>query len=263
MIGPDHFHGTALADGRLHLWGIGAALCRWFDNAVLAMALADGAVECRFPATLDRDTLVRAGYFDAFPAGANTVAPADDGVAYALCPAVCYHAYEWFRGVKIDRPVTLTAAQTCFRRADRAGAAPTRLWEFTMREIIFLGPPEWVVDQRRVWEARAAAVATRTGLEGALEPATDLFFGDAARGQRLIQQLKSLKTEWRMAAGDERIAAASFNLHETFFSSRFAFGMADGSAAHSSCAAFGLERWALALLAQRGADAAAALVSED
>ena len=253
--------GIAVEDGRMQLCGPAAALCRWLDRELLSMALADGATECRFPATLARDTLSRAGYFDAFPGGANAVISRGDASRYVLPPAVCYHAYELLQEAALDGAVTLTAAQSCFREADREGSSVARLWEFTMREIVFAGPPAWVAGRREAWQDRAVALARRAGLDGALEPATDLFFGAAARGQRLLQQVKSLKTELRMTIGDERVAVASFNLHETHFSSRFGFRLADGGAAHSACAAFGIERWAVAFLRQHGADAAAALAA--
>lgn len=253
--------GVTLEHGRLRLHGLAAALCRWFDREFLAMALTAGATECRFPVTLPRATLARAGYFDAFPDGASALAPGAVAGDYCLCPAVCYHAYAWLEGGRLDAPVTLTAAQTCFREADRTNASNSRLWEFSMREVIFLGPPAWVAAQRHDWEQRIQAVSSRLGLDGTLEPATDPFFGEAARGQRLLQQIKGLKTELRMTIGPERAAVASFNRHDAFFSRRFGFGLAGGAVAHSGCVAFGLERWALAYLAQRGA-AAASLVAE-
>ena len=252
---------AALEDGRARLHGIAAALCRWFDGRFLQMALESGATECRFPSTIPRETLARAGFLDAFPRGATALAP-NAGVAdYLLCPAVCYHAYAWLGGSRLEAPTTLTAVQTCFREADRAAAAHARLWEFTMREVIFVGSADWVTARRDEWAQRIEAFAAGLQLRGAVEPATDPFFGDAGRGRRLLQQVKGLKLELRMDCGDARVAAASFNRHETFFSSRFAIALAGGGEAHSACVAFGLERWALALLDQRGAASAAALVT--
>jgi seryl-tRNA synthetase len=251
--------GARAVGGRLTLTGLGAELCRWLDARVRDAALADGAVECRFPASIARDTLARAGYFESFPDGA---APIGNGpeAAYLLSPAVCYHAYALLADRTLEQPALLTAAQTCFREADRAADHPARLWEFTMREVIFLGPPAWVAAQRDAWIARTEALARELGLDGAIEPATDPFFGDLSRGQRLMQQLKHLKDELRLAIGSTSVAAASVNLHETFFGRRFGIALPDGSIAHSGCAAFGLERWALAILAQRGEHGARTLL---
>jgi seryl-tRNA synthetase len=251
---------TALDDGRVRLHGTAAALCRWFDDQFLRMALEAGATECRFPATIPRETLARAGFLDAFPGGATALVQHASSGDYLLCPAVCYHAYAWLGGSRLDAPVTLTAVHTCFREADRAAATSSRLWEFTMREVIFAGSADWVDARRDEWTERIGTFAADLQLRGAIEPASDPFFGDAGRGKRLLQQLKGLKLELRVDCGEARIAVASFNRHGTFFSSRFAFTLAGGGEAHSACVAFGIERWALALLDQRGA-AAAALVT--
>lgn len=250
---------ATIEDGRVRLHGAAAALWRWFDARFLEMAMSAGAVECRFPATISREALARAGFLDAFPGGATALASEPGRHNYLLCPAVCYHAYDWFAGQSLAAPVVLTAAQTCFREADRAAPSPSRLWEFTMREVIFLGPAEWVSEQCDDWARRTQAFAASLGLEAAIEPATDPFFGGEARGRRLLQQVKNLKRELRVACDGQRIAAASINRHEAFFSTRFGFDMGPAGAAHSGCAAFGLERWALALLERHG-DRAATMV---
>lgn len=244
---------------RLALTGTAAALHGWFDEQLRTMALDAGAIERVFPQSIAGATLTRAGFFDAFPDGASPVgngAPADR----FLPPAVCYHAYAALADRVLDSPALLTAAQTCFRDADRGSHDEWRLWQFTMREIVFIGPGPWVAEQRRAWTRRARAFAERLELAAAVEPATDPFFGGVSRGRRLIQQLKHLKDELRLTMGPLAIAAASFNSHETFFGSRFGLTLGDGTVAHSGCAAFGLERWTLAFLSQRGEDAAAELL---
>ena len=262
MTGDPHLGPQiALEAGRLRLHGVAAALARWFDDEFRARALARGAIECRFPATLSHDTLERAGFFAAFPGGASAITPGAAGHRYFLCPAVCYHAYAWLDGLSLDAPIVTTAAQTCFREVDRGAPSASRLWEFTMREVIFVGPADWVAARANEWAPIMEQFASSLGLDAALEPATDPFFGPAARGQRLMQQIKELKRELRLAVDGVRVAAASINLHETHFSSRFGFRLAGGGEAHSACVAFGLERWALAFLSQRGSEAAAQLIA--
>lgn len=248
----------AVGDGRSLLRGAAAGLVRWFDHRFHAMALDDGAVECRFPTTIARDTLTRAGYFEAAPEGATTLA--GRASAYCLAPAVCYHVYEMLAGESLATPIRLTAAQSCFREADREAATAGRLWEFTMREAIFVGPGDWVWDERARWEARIDAFARDLDLAGARLPASDPFFTGVGRGRSLIQQLKGLKEELRLTAGSDTLAVASFNVHETFFGKRFGISLPDGTAAQSGCVAFGLERWALAVLTQHGPKAAEALL---
>lgn len=237
---------------RVALQGTAAALYAWFDARFSAMAIEAGAEARVFPASIPRDTLAQAGYLEAFPDGAT---PLDDG--RFLPPAVCYHAYAENSRRQLEQPLLLTAAQTCFREADRASDDPLRLWQFSMREIIFIGPRDWVASERRRWTTKTMELAAALALDAALEPATDPFFGDISRGRRLMQQLKHLKDELRLRVDARHVAVASFNSHETFFGSRFDIRLADGTTASSGCAAFGLERWTLAFLAQRGEQAAA------
>jgi seryl-tRNA synthetase len=225
---------------------------------LLAIARADGAVACRFPATIAEATLARAGYFEAFPDGATALAA--NGHPYWMPPAVCYHVYEMLAGTQLEAPLRFTAAQTCFREADRRALTADRLWEFSMREVVFIGPDDWVAAERARWTSRIDGFARELGLTGTMVAAADPFFGTIGRGRSLIQQVKGLKQELRLDAGSATTAVASFNLHETFFGRRFELRLADGAAAHTGCVAFGLERWALAFIEQRGAEAIAGVI---
>jgi seryl-tRNA synthetase len=202
------------------------------DDRLAAMA---EAVELEFPPLIPRATLERAGYFEAFPDGAI---PADG--AQCFMPAVCYHCYARWAGERLAAPRLVTCVGRCRRNEY---APPERLREFTMREFVFAGPPDWVVEQRRTWMTRVEALARSLGLRPTLDLASDPFFGGDARGKQLIQQLKELKFELRVGS----MALASFNLHETHFTRRFDIALAGGQVAHTGCVAFGLERWALAL----------------
>lgn len=236
-----------LHDGRAILAGTPLALRHWFDAQFLGMSLADLAREVEYPALMERATLERAGYFEAFPHGATTVS----GNAHALAPAVCYHCYAQFAGARLDAPVTLTCVGKCFRHEDGNFESLARMWEFTMREVVFIGGADWVAERRRAWIERVRAFAASLGLAGAIELATDPFFGDGSRGRKLLQQIKELKYELRAP-----LALASFNLHETFFTGRFDIRQSDDSPAQTGCVAFGLERWVWAFLNQRGPQAA-------
>jgi len=261
----DHFSSGFLSahDGRLSLRQTAAGLYRWFGGQFLQMATDAGAEECRFGSAIARETLARASYFESFPDGATSIADAGTGQGYCLSPAVCYHAYEMFAGQRFGQPMTITAESPCFREADRKTGGAGRLWEFTMREVVFVGASEWVSARRDEWMSRVSDFAASLNLDGRLEPATDPFFGDMGRGRRLLQQVKGLKYELRLTAGHLPLPVASFNLHETFFGQRFAMTLDDGSDAHSACVAFGLERWVLVFLEQHGPASAEALIRRD
>src|SRR5437867_3302199 len=163
-------------DGLVSLCQGAAGLYRWFGEQFLQMATDAGAGEYRFGSAIARETLTRADYFEAFPDGATSISDAGAGHAYCLAPAVCYHAYEHFAGRRFDRPVTITAESPCFREADRKAAGAGRFWEFTMREVVFIGASTWVAARRQEWMSRISDLAASLGLDGSIEAATDPFF---------------------------------------------------------------------------------------
>jgi hypothetical protein len=76
---------------------------------------------------------------------------------------------------------------------------------------------------------RATQLANCLGLDAAIAPATDPFFAPTARAKQLVQRLKELKHELLLSVGDGRTtAAASFNLHDTFFGEAFRIRLPDG-----------------------------------
>lgn len=212
------------------------------DSEIERIARASGARVVSSPEDIGGDLLERCAYFDSFP-GMAVRAPRD---AAFFTPAACYHVYPALQGRRLEAPELVTLVATCGRNEKDAG--PGRLRQFRMREVVFVGPAAWVSRTRDEWMTRASELARSLGLDGSLEAATDTFFGDPGRGRRLLQQLKRLKYELRMNAGGVVLAVSSFNLHESFFTSRFDIAMADGTTAASGCAAFGIERWALAYL---------------
>lgn len=126
-----------------------------------------------------------------------------------------------------------------------------------MREVVFLGRLDFVREQREDWMKKTLAFARELGLEAELAAANDPFFGAENRGKKLLQQVKQLKYELRVSGFSEApVPVASFNLHEQFFTERFNIALAGGDAAFSGCAAFGLERWAMVLVARHGLEEA-------
>jgi hypothetical protein len=126
-----------------------------------------------------------------------------------------------------------------------------------MREVVFIGDETTAPAFLRGAAERATQLARSLGLDTAIAPATDPFFAPTARAKQLVQRLKELKHELLLPVGDGRTtAAASFNLHDTFFGEAFRIRLPDGRSATTACMAFGLERWTLAFLAAHGPDAA-------
>lgn len=249
------------------------------DAASGAGSPPNGAYESwRPPAALSLSTLARASYFESFPQwltlaahlrddaeslervarSADPAAAACDACApagAALPPAVCYHVYAALTGSTLAEPVRVTLQGTCWRHEGDQLRPLARGWAFTMREAVCVGSAHDVAAFRDRSIARARAFAAALSLDARLEEATDPFFRPTARGRELLQRLKGLKQELRLAVGSDTVAAASFNLHESFFGEAFDIRLPDGSPAASGCVAYGLERWLLAFLAAHGTSA--------
>jgi hypothetical protein len=222
-------------------------LAEQFDRVFRQLAIAAGAREILFPGRLLPSILEKAEYLESFP---ETAVSAGDGTFFQ--PAVCYQVYEQLAGRCLATPLTLTSVGRC--RRNEKSWDDARLHEFTMREVVLVGPAPWVKEQRRSWSDRIVEFAGGIGLRASLEVATDPFFtSENTEGRKLLQQLKELKLELQAGIGDDRrIALASLNLHETFFGRRFQISLPNGSPAWSACVAFGLERWSLAAIRQLG-----------
>lgn len=251
---PAHAEFIVSPDGLLSLSGAGASLVAALDAKFHNAALASGAEEQHFPTLIAKDTLSRAEYFQSFPGYATEVSATKRSGEYFLSPAVCYHCYELLADSEIHKQQIMTSCGRCFRGD---AADESHLWEFTMREVVFLGRLDFVREEREDWMKKSLAFARELGLEAELVAANDPFFGAENRGKRLLQQVKQLKYELRVPGfSGAPIPVASFNLHEQFFTQRFNIALPGGKPAFSGCVAFGLERWAMALVARHGPEVA-------
>jgi seryl-tRNA synthetase len=268
-----------VAPGVTGLRGDAAALFGALERRIAEECLDETSIEWRVPPAIDFETLARAEYFASLPQwltlashlsgdddALQRVAEASDPAAavrgtrtrpkIALNPAVCYHVYAGLAGQIVRSPRLITAQANCWRHEGDRHASLERGWSFTMREIVFVGSEP---DARAVLERssrRAMQLANELGIEAEVAGATDPFFAPTARAKQLLQQVKELKHELLLPIGDGRTtAAASFNLHDTFFGEAFDIRLADGRHATTACLAFGIERWMLAYLVAHGPDA--------
>jgi seryl-tRNA synthetase len=261
-----------------------ARLIEYFEGHFLRLAGSFGAVPYRFPTLIPAHYLERVNYFRAFPHsltfvthlredldaidefsqqaacnehGLNTPLDSFAPIQALLSPAVCYHLYFSLA----DRPLpggrlAATAVGNCFRFEAINLASLERLWNFTMREVIFVGPKEFVLENRELARQRMAPVLEQVGLAYRVESANDPFFIGEFRKQAAFQSAFQLKFEIRAALPfkGSTLAVGSYNYHQDFFGRSLNITLPDGSPAHTGCVAFGLERVVLAFLAQYGLD---------
>jgi seryl-tRNA synthetase len=179
------------------------------------------------------------------------------GVKCLLSPTICFHYYAWLQGTTLAMPRSITATGHCFRYESGALSSLERLWDFTMREIIFVGSQDYVLEHRERCVQAAAALLDEWGLSYEIRNATDPFFIDEYSAQSSFQTAFELKFEIRAdlpyAAG-KTLAVGSFNYHQDFFGRSLAIKQPEGGSAHTGCVGFGMERLALAFLSQYGLD---------
>ncbi|MFB6887857.1 hypothetical protein ACFCX4_00870 [Kitasatospora sp. NPDC056327] len=225
------------------------------------------------PALLPAEGLARLDYFRNFPHlgiaaarfGEETIerlsgglAPQDLGpgdtapTGYMLPSATCYGLLLALEGAEVGPGLRLTAVGRCFRNETHYEGL-RRLWGFHMREVLYVGTRDGAAEHLARSRELILALAGELGLELGYEPANDPFFDKDGPRARLTR-LDPVKHEFTAPDGT---AIASVNRHRNFFGERLAL-TSDGATAHSTCTAFGVERWVHAMLLAHG-DAGRAL----
>jgi seryl-tRNA synthetase len=274
------------ASGIYTLGPLMTRLIAFFDGQFTELADSFGATSYRFPTLIPARYLERVNYFRAFPHSLTFVThlredldTIDDFSQHAACdehglntppdsfsktqtllsPAVCYHLYFSLA----DKPLpgsglVATAVGNCFRYESINLASLERMWNFTMREVIFVGLKDFVLKNRETGRERMRGFFEKIGLAYRVESANDPFFIGEFKKQAAFQSAFQLKFEIRarLPFKDSTLAVGSYNYHQDFFGRSLNITLPDGSPAHTGCIAFGLERMAFAFLAQYGLDEA-------
>jgi seryl-tRNA synthetase len=287
----DDPHPLLEARGDLHRYGSGRYalgpgmmnLVSGFDRRLTQLSREFEAVPHQFPSIIGADTLERCRYYQAFPHSLSLVSHLREdleaiqafrgsakwngshldhapgvlsGASVLLAPAVCFHYYAWLQDTVQEKQLTAGAIGKCFRYESGNLRGLERLWDFTMREIIFLGSRDHVLGGRQRALDATTAVLDEWEMAYEIKSANDPFFIDEFSTQATFQVAFDLKFEIRatLPYKDSSLAAGSFNFHQDFFGRSFNIRQATGEASFTGCIAFGLERLALAFLAQYGLD---------
>ncbi|MCC6551611.1 MAG: hypothetical protein IT372_01145 [Polyangiaceae bacterium] len=284
----------AMGRGQVALEGLPLRLYRYFDRSLEAIGAPFVPTPILAPTLIPATTLAKCDYFRSFPhiVTFTTHLPEDmpkiesfrarhqerdtlDEQALSdmehpeacLSPAVCYHVYAANRGrVLPPGGAAYALAGRCFRYESSKMVDLRRLWEFTMREIVFLGRREEVLSLRERGNDLVARYLEEHAMAGEIRTASDPFFiAPDAAAKTYFQLSSDTKHEISLALpGGERVAAGSLNYHTDFFGRAFECSVAEPEGSekaplpmHSVCIAFGIERWVYAFLAQHGDDPAA------
>lgn len=279
-----------VGDGAVSLAGTALALHGALDRLLArAYAAAFGTVARSFPASMPAELLHACGYFDSHPnmsifatnliedldlieafreaneESAGFVPPPAASLAppeLCLVPAACFPCYPTFRDRTLAGRVALSWQGRIFRQESRNATGLSRLREFSVRELVFVGTADEVRSARQSALELLDALFRRWELSFTIATASDPFFATVAAAKTFWQQSQEVKHEivvpYAASAqgGEESVAVGSVNYHENFFGRRFAIRASDGELAHTACAGIGIERLMLAVFAQHGFDAA-------
>lgn len=266
-------------------YGLGPKVVRliaYFDLRCQQIAREFSADTYIFPSLIGADVLDRCRYLRNFPASLNLVThlredhgllqdfartahwdgkqlrfsrDSESTIECLLSPSVCFHWYMWLKDSFIAEPLVITAVGKCFRYESSNLSGLERLWDFSMREVVVVGTPSAVLQNRE----RMIEVSVRLldELEMAYEvtSATDPFFTDSYAAQAAYQQGFELKFELLapLPYSGKKLAVGSINYHQDVFGRTFGIQGPEGPV-HTGCLGFGYERLALAFIAQHGTD---------
>lgn len=260
------------------------SLFAYFDQAVKDVLAEDfSAREFRYPTLIRTKALETAGYTTSFPqhlmfvtrlhndidvyrafqearvdsAIDTSILESCGNVDYCLPPTMCYHTFQQHSGRSLspDGLHVITSRGKSFRFEASYSTTLERLWDFTIREIVFLGARDEVFEARARFMHKIFDFVDDLGLSGFCEVGNDPFFSGADTSERIwSQRLQELKYELRLGIDPDRtIAVGSFNFHGDLFGRAFDISRA-GEPIHSGCVGFGLERLVYSFLCHYGVD---------
>lgn len=275
-----HFMDT----GQVALSGLPLALFAYFDRVFESFGDPWQAAALRTPTLIPTRTLSRCDYFRSFPHNVtfashlredgavldafrarhqnldtiDDLALADmDRPEACLSPAVCYHVYAMHQNETLPAEgLAYGICGKCFRYESSNLRDLRRLWDFTMREVVFLGGRELVLAHRERSIAMMSEFLETHQLAGEIRTASDPFFiAPDAVSKTYFQLSSDSKFEVSLLLPEnERLAVGSHNYHSDFFGRAFTVDIEGSGPMHSVCVAFGLERWVYAFLMQHGHD---------
>jgi seryl-tRNA synthetase len=255
---------------------------KFFEHEFLCLAQQFHAQEHHYPVMLPLEVLHELGYFRHFPQQVtlcshfmsdlltlekvgskldtmdtfvNGASKLLEPPSHALQPAVCLPCYRQFRNARIqtDESLALTIQNHVFRYEGANLRSLSRLWDFTVRDIVFLGDAERLSSLRMATMEWSIALCRELDLDGSIELANDPFFLNESRDKKLYQRMGEVKYELclKLPKSGGKLAVSSYNLHRDFYSTIYDIRLANGEHAETGCVGFGIERWLYGFLSQK------------
>lgn len=175
---------------------------------------------------------------------------------YTLSPSACFHLYKELENKTMTTEQNYSMCHNVFRNEGRLNwNEKTRLRDYHVREIVFIGAHDYVIDFRKRLIEKTINLMERLELNFSVDEAEDAFVIPKMQIYKKIQRLNKVKYELNINYNEEKkVACGSFNLHGISFSDRFNFCIENVEKTESGCIGFGLERLMLCFLKQHGTD---------
>ena len=245
---------------------------------------AFNAQDGHYPAMIDADTLHKCGYFDSHPNAVTFVGnvvedfdaieefrranscsegahlPAQEHIhidGMCLNPAACFPCYPTLTGRHFQEGECYSCLGRVFRYESRNINGLDRLYEFNVRELVFVGDENYMRDCRAKALPIIEELAGFMDIDCQVQTATDPFFATVSAAKKFWQAAQEVKCEIKIPAlgsdgSVKQLACGSINIHGNFFGKRFGFTCANGEPAQTGCVGLGIERWVLAAFTQHG-----------
>lgn len=261
----------------LHLYNI-------LNNRVMKFAEKEKATEIVLPVTTSLKDLHDAKFFEKTPQFANmisTLKEDSDSISEFMAEiknsvtdvnfqrylnkpehmcrsAICLSSYPQFAGRVLEKNdyFCLTAFGKSFRNESSNVTSLERLHEFSMREIIYFGDPEYVGQKLQNCFEWFKSLMKDLRLSGSLQTANDPFFAENFHTLQFYQIAQQSKIEARLfnPFSKNRISIGSINNHGNHFSKSYNIRLENGEFATTGCVGFGYERTIFLILSQYGLD---------
>lgn len=246
----------------LCFYGSGTKAMRTLDEKLKEIVSGKNVIEVHIPSLINGEVLEKCGYFETFPQHLSAVCSLRPGNKnlwdrkniniqdisfhdYYLTPAACVHIYPMLEK-NCEVETCYTTLESVYRYENGNFLNPERLWEFTVREFVFVGSQEYVKDMLAVMKDKALELACKYFPEASIEVAFDSFYPSTTNKIKTKMQVANhMKDELLVHYDNRNIAIASFNYHKYHFSKPFNFDK--NSTVVSGCVGFGLERWLLCM----------------
>lgn len=275
-----------LARGQVALRGLALELLEFFDDAfVRGIANPASARREYYPSVMTAERVNRSNHFSSFPEHVHFVTHLREDLdildafarelraaggwqpdlldklarpmaspAIVLNPSVCYNCYAALENTTIEgEGLVVTARSRCHRYESGNHRTLARLMDFSMREVIYVGHPDFVKRERDRSIELLRGLVERWGLGSWMETANDPFFTNDFEVKASFQRQNDMKYELRMPLATGSVAVASSNYHAVTFGKAFNI-QRNRRPVCTGCMGFGLERWIYAVFSQAGLD---------